>query len=57
MSWWAENREWIKFLVQLGIFGGISWLIFKNKYLHAEHIKALEGLAMKMGKIQLRFGL
>jgi hypothetical protein len=40
MLWLAENEWWIKLLVEIGILGALTWLVYMNKYYYKQSLGA-----------------
>jgi hypothetical protein len=54
MEWWTANAWWIRLLVEIGIFAGVGWLVYINKYHYNQSIKAMnEQIKLKDGEIAI----
>lgn len=40
MDWLTSNAWWIRLLVEIGIFAGVTWLVYINRYYYNQSIRA-----------------
>ena len=54
MQWLTSNVWWIRLLVEIGIFAGVTWLVYINKFYYNQSLRAMnEQIKLKDGEIAI----